>query len=85
MYFARARALLHDVGQFMGEEAAAFRCVRRKAAGAENDVVAYGVGAGVERFCGGGGAGVGVDANFAEVEADARLHVAACLAIEEAA
>src|SRR6266851_2965941 len=45
-----APRLLDCMGQLMSQQAAAFGGVRGKAAGAEDDVVAHGVGACAERF-----------------------------------
>ena len=67
-------AVLGDVYEFMREQALASGVLRAIGAGAEEDVLTGGDGGGIERVRGGGGLGVGVDADCAEIVADSSLH-----------
>ena len=68
-----AAALLDDVGELVGEQAAPLLAMGRVFAGSEDDVVAQSEGASPQTAGGAGGRCVTVDADAAEVFAEARL------------
>ena len=65
--------ILHHMRQFVGQQAASFGCGRSELAGSKGDVGAHGVSESVNGTCRLGGAGVGVDADIAEVVSEAGL------------
>src|SRR5688572_7913942 len=67
-------ALLDGMGQFVGDEVAAAVGIRLVFAGSEGDVVARGVGVGVDGAGGVAGLRVGMDSHLAEIMAEAGLH-----------
>lgn len=67
-------ALLDGVGQFMGEQFAAFAGFRAELPGGEMNLVADREGARLQLLVQLRGAGVGMDAHGAEIGAEARLH-----------
>ena len=77
-----AQLLLNGVRQFMRQQPQAAAGVRRIAAGAEDKVLAAGIGAGVQRPRRGRGGGIGMHADLREVVAEAAFHQAAGGAVE---
>ena len=76
-------ALLHGVGQLMGQQAAARDRIRRELAGVEDDIRARGVGPGVQGARQFRRPIVRMHPYHAEVMAEAQLHKSARLRVEE--
>ena len=76
---------MNDVGQFVGEEGAARVRGGGILAGGKGDVRAGRVGVGIDGASGFGGVRVGVDADVAEVMAEAGLEEGACGGVERMA
>ena len=70
--------LLQRVHELVGKESLPRRCMRLVLAGIEDDVVAAGVGTGVDRFCRVRGVLTSVDSHTGGVAAEALLHERAC-------
>ena len=82
---AEGGALLDDVCEFVGKEVAAGGGVGGVVVVGEDEVVADGVGTGVDGACRAGGLGAGVDADVGEVMAEAGFEVGASFGVERGA
>ena len=76
---------MNDMSKFVGEEGAAGAGVRGVLASVEGNMRAYGVRVGVDRARGSGGCRIGVDADVAEIMAEAGLEEGASGGVERMA